>query len=77
MYRYYTIQIDRKPINELITKENLSFMSQLKSLEDSHTEPTKFYPIKTTSEIVEFLNTLDKKISVYCGCNGAPLSYLV
>jgi len=77
MVKHYSYQINRTLTNDLITKENLSSMSEFKKIEESYKDSESVVPINTTTEMVEFLNNVDDKLFTYRGCKGAPLSYLI
>jgi len=52
-------------------------MADLKNIEDSHKEPESINMMKTTTEMIDFLNNVEDKLSSYLGCKGVPLSYLI
>lgn len=77
MYKHYQYQINRKLTLDLITKQNLSLIQELKDIESSHKELATVIPIKFTSEITDFVNSAEDKLALYHGCKGVLLSYLI
>jgi len=75
MFQHYFFQITRTLSEHDLTNQELSRMAQLKLIQDSHKEPDSVPIIKGPYDMVEFLSSLDDKLSQYRGTKGVPLTY--
>lgn len=77
MVQHCTFQINRQITPDLVTTVSLSEMAELRSIQKGHKEPDSIPAIESYLDMTQFLGFLSDKLTLYHGCQGVPLTYLV